>query len=321
MTLRFGVENRFMTTFRVGGLEEACEGCIWHISDGNTCHDATKVGQLFYNHDNPNLATHNPFLQTKYSTKDGFSETASYSFNGYNLDQNENRVLVLQNHQGVFVGCGVLKKFGHPHTYPHLWANVRSLPTYAAASEVDVKVRVDFYADHAFHLGFTGTGLPQSCGMCMIAIHEGISCQEAEGSTFFNVLKVPNDPWVTVNGVFYATDLNGALTGRPGFYLFDGFEYKEHKNRVVILRDANQVPIACGELRTNAKHVWREAAQQIITTGEKTIDGGNLVQHGYLRNNNNMEGTTIDSSNPAGNLVNIGVEAINAIEEVVGFQQ
>lgn len=144
----------------------------------------------------------------------------------------------------------------------------------------------------------------------------------------------------TVNGAFYGTDSTGALSGRPGFYLYDGLDYSAHKNHVVIIRDRSNTAIACGQLRESAKYAWREASQQqVLAIGNAIDSGSNLIQHGYLRTNTNVvetSGTSIvvdgstsvtaDAAPVEASLVTAGVEVIHGVEAAVeavvdGMQQ
>ena len=100
-----------MVNFRVEGLEQNCERCAWSIVEGDTCHDADKLGNtLYYDHTDPALVTFNPYSMCYYSTKDGRSESSETVLNGYNMEENEGRAIVLSDGNGAPLACGILKE-------------------------------------------------------------------------------------------------------------------------------------------------------------------------------------------------------------------
>ena len=267
------------------GLEQNCEQCAWSIVEGDTCHDADKLGDTpYYDHTDPAMVGSNPFSSCRYSTKDGGSQSSQTLDTGFNMEENENHAIVLNDSNGAPLACGILKKQAHPLTYPKLWANLVNLPSYTTA--VQGKIRVDFYPDHAFHVGFQFSGAPPDCSMCAIRIHAGTSCTDPPGDPFWNSNKLAYDPWRFANGVFYQSDGNGTSHDRRGFYLYDGFDYDDHKDRLVIVSDANGNSIACGELRESSHYVWKETegairnameTGTIIHTGPAGISGVDTV--------------------------------------------
>jgi hypothetical protein len=290
----FDTGDRFLVTFRVEGLERDCQQCTWSIVEGNTCHDASKLGDTqYYDKTDPELISLDPYNMCYYKTVEGMSDSTQTSFNGYNLKENEHHALVMFDSSGSPVACGILKRHAHPMTFPRLWANIASSPNYKEG-EIQGKARLDFYPDMAFHFGFQVNGLPSNCPMCDISIHVGTSCNDAPGDHFWNPEKLPYDPWGFVNGAFYQTDPNGTTVDRHGFYLYDGFTHDDHMNHVVILSDKSGNAVACGELRESPHYTWKEAD----TTTRQALQQGDSLAH--------VE-TTVDASQS-------GVEAVSVVD-------
>mmetsp|Transcript_19223 Transcript_19223/g.31935 ORF Transcript_19223/g.31935 Transcript_19223/m.31935 type:complete len:672 (+) Transcript_19223:133-2148(+) len=272
ITLRYDTDSLFLVNFRMEGLEETCDGCKWSIVEGGTCHDAAELGDtLFFDRSNTDIVTSanaDPYTITHYSSTEGISESSQTSYNGFNLEATINRSVILFAQDGSPLACGVLKKHGHPMTYPKLWSNIRQLPGYNG--EIEGKVRVDFYPDNAFHVGFNVKGLPVDCPMCEVAILEGKSCNDALGEHFWRYEKVFVDPWVSASGAWFSTD-NVGTTSRVGFYLYDGYDYSEHMDRVIVFKDQHGYAAGCGELRDSSNYVWKETEAAI----------GGMVQNGF----------------------------------------
>jgi hypothetical protein len=278
--------------FRVDGLEQKCERCTWSIVEGGTCHDADRLGNtLYYDRQDPALAVFNPFSTCYYSTNYGGSDSSATVFNGFSMEENENRAIVLNDSTGSPLACGILKKMAHPRTYPKLWANLANLTNYDQA--VEGKIRVDFYPDRAFHVDFQFTGAPPACPMCAIAIHAGTSCTDPPGPPHWNSNKMSQDPWTFANGAFYQSDGTGTSLDREGFFLYDGFDYDNHKDRVVIVSDGNGDPIACGELKESSHYIWKETDSAV---------------------RNAMQAGTLIHTDPTGISV---VQTVNEIENVI----
>ena len=284
-----------MVNFRVDGLEERCKNCMWKIVEGGTCQDANELGDtLFYDQTDPAFINSRPYDTTHYDAKGGLSETARVVHIGYGLEETQNRAIVLNDSRGQPLACGILEKHGHPMTHPKLWANLKNLPGHP---EMHGKVRLDFYTDHAFHVGFDFTGAPPNCLMCLISIHVGTSCTEHTGGVFWNTEKLPWNPWGPVNGAYYASDANGTSIDSHGFYFYDGFEYGDHLDHVVIVHDAVGVRIACGELRESSQYVWTETQAAVRVAMES--------------------GSLVGASPMSGAQFATGVETVNLVENYI----
>jgi hypothetical protein len=298
ITFRFDTDDRALVNFRVEGLEQKCDGCKWAILEGGTCHDAAALGDVHYFDSADPLVYGDPYGYAVYTAIEGKSESVQTLLYGYNLEETVNHAVVLYAQDKSQLACGVLKKHGHPMTYPKLYANIKKLPNYNG--EVEGKVRIDFYPDKAFHLGYNVKGLPTECDLCSVAVYAGTSCNEDPGYTFWNPKRMQADPWQSDNGAFYSVDPLEGSTNRVGFYLYDAFEYNDHTEHVIIFKNKAGDSVACGELRDSANYVWKETAAAI----SGAMEAGGLVQSGSF-------------PNP----VVAGVEMVQRIEDAVGGEQ
>ena len=83
-------------------------GCGVHIHAGTTCSDAAQVGDHYFN---PNIFSTDPWVSIRYNSNSaGRSEDYIHMVggNGYDLNQNKNRAMVIHDANGTRISCGLL---------------------------------------------------------------------------------------------------------------------------------------------------------------------------------------------------------------------
>lgn len=245
--LRFDVEQRFLITVHLDGTNGApipTNHGTWQLSEGTKCtFDGTNSVTILQN--NPLNEEKFPQGRNVWAMDSPNSVSAQTRYVGKSMDELTGNALVLfDENQGV-IACGMLRKIPRLSVRNVLWA-------YPGMDGIaQGKVRLDFYNDNSFHVGFnfstpaTGNVLPGATQLFSpLTIENYDSCAQVTHPNFFFPSNWTN-PWTMANGAYYSEKENN-----HGYYMYDGYSYEEHIGKTIVMRDAiTAAVLACGELQ------------------------------------------------------------------------
>jgi len=244
--------NNVLLSWHLSGLEaQLCatppEGvgnaCGIHIHSGSTCDDASGVGGHYYHGD---LAS-DPWSPVVY-TPDAFGDSTSfgnYIAIGQSLSDVMGRAIVVHDHTGGRVGCGIIQAL------PAATADMSSYPGYSGDLHFTGSVSVDQSGDNlllSWHLCGLEAQLcatpPEGVGnACGIHIHSGSTCDDASGvGGHYYHGDLAADPW---SPVVYTPDAFGDST-TFGISIAIGQSLSDVLGRAIVVHDHTGARVACG---------------------------------------------------------------------------
>jgi hypothetical protein len=235
-----GVESDLCATTPEG----VPNACGLHIHEGTTCDDASQVGGHFFDSSKFDA---DPWAPKSYQAVDGgMAIGLTHIDAGKSLAEVEGRAMVVHDHTGGRVGCGLIET--------DLLSGMRKSISFAAYPGYtgDLKVQGEALA---WSLGGTAwvqfgiTGVEAECkdapegvaNACGIHIHEGKTCDDASqvGGHFFDSTSISADPWAS------KVYMTGAAGGAIGLFPTK-IGTDDIAGRALVVHDKTGARIACG---------------------------------------------------------------------------
>ena len=178
---------------------------------------------------------------------DGFSGSASRVNNGYALEDNLGRAVVVRRGDD-WLGCGVfVKASGTLDKNVYLKADMGRYPGFDGSLAVSGTVTVAYRMDDTFLFKYDLEGVEADCETCGVHIHAGTSCathEQVMGHGWNSA--VVQDLWTTAGGATYQGDDDGRAEGH--FNLFNGMDYGRNLAHAVVVHAKNGTRVGCGLL-------------------------------------------------------------------------
>lgn len=223
--------------------EGVANACGIHIHEGKTCDDAAEVGGHYFDAEK---FSDDPWAPKTYrALAQGVSFGLTNIQAGKKLSDVEGRAMVVHDHTGGRVGCGLIKSSMLATAHKSITFN--AYPDYAGHLQIQGEALAWSLKGTAW-LQFSIKGVEEECrstpegvpNACGIHIHEGKTCDDADaiGGHFFDN-SIESDPW--------ASQVYTALLGGKASGLFPTkIGTDDIAGRALIVHDKTGSRVACG---------------------------------------------------------------------------
>jgi len=245
-----GLGDELLLSWNLEGVDALCantpdgvkNACGVHIHSGKTCADASAVGGHFFNSEE--IAT-DPWLPKVFKTVAGAANGMTTIRAGTSFDDVQDRALVVHDHTGSRVGCGIIH--GGPADRSAHRISFQTYPGYMGYNTVKGRAFAWSTGGTAW-LQYAITGIDTVCkdtpvgvaNGCGIHIHSGKTCDDASqvGGHFYDKDSMAADPWSAQVYMAQGTMAVGLLPTKIGTDDIDG--------RALVVHDSTGARIACG---------------------------------------------------------------------------
>eukprot|EP00939_MAST-03C_sp_MAST-3C-sp1_P001969 g1969.t1 len=258
--------------FVMSGLEMSATGGI-HVHSGTSCATTSDPEGHFYS------TGSDPWTTTYTSDATGTAMGSFTVTSGYNVAENDGRVIVVHDSSGTRIACGVLGSV--PST------DLGDYPGYSGSRrEGYVVLGQDAGAENELNSELTVyymlTELEETATTGGLHVHSGFSCATADGVGGHFWDSAVADPWTSANGaVWTTTDISGTAGGM--FQVRSGYDISTNADHVFVLHNSDGTRAACGVLSaSNLKTLPQVYTSTVLDhypdyTGALSVNGAVVV--------------------------------------------